>query len=49
VVHVCPDALAIVHELERPGLRSTPRRLKELLAEGRIISLAQWLRRLEAE
>lgn len=48
VVHVCPEALAVVHELGSSGLRSTPARLKELIEEGRIISLAGWLHGLAA-
>ena len=43
VVHVCPPALAIVHELDRPTLPNTPARLKELLDSGRIIGLGEWL------
>lgn len=43
VVHVCPPALEIVHELDRPTLPTTPRRLKELLDSGRIIGLGDWL------
>ena len=46
VVHVCPQALAIVHELDGPTLRGTPARLKELLDSGRIIGLGEWLSRL---
>lgn len=48
VVHVCPEALAVVHELDRSGLRSTPARLKQLIDQGRIISLGEWLRGLAA-
>jgi hypothetical protein len=43
VVHVCPDALRVIHELERSELPRTRARLKMLLEEGRIISLEQWL------
>lgn len=46
VVHVCPEALAVVHELDAPDLPDTRARLKDLLAQGRIISLAAWLRGL---
>ena len=48
VVHVCPEALSVVHELDRTGLRSTPARLKGLIAQGRIIGLGEWLRGLAA-
>lgn len=43
VVHVCPDALRVVHGLQEDGLSSTRARLRELLEGGRIISLAEWL------
>lgn len=43
VVHVCPDALGVVHDLGAPGLKGTPAKLKELLDQGRIISLGEWL------
>lgn len=43
VVHVNVDALAVVHELDDDALRPTPARLKQLIREGRIISLASWL------
>ena len=46
VVHVCPDALEVVHELDRPKLGRTPALLKEQLAQGRIIGLDEWLRGL---
>lgn len=46
VVHVCPPALRVVHDLERRVLGRTPARLKELLGEGRIIGLGDWLRGL---
>lgn len=48
VVHVCPEALTVVHELDKPGLRSTPARLKELMQQGRVIGLAEWLRGIAA-
>lgn len=43
VVHVCPEALTIVHGLEQTSLPGTKGRLKELMEAGRIVSLAQWL------
>lgn len=43
VVHVCPEALSIVHELEEPSLKKTPALLREQLQEGRIIGLSDWL------
>jgi hypothetical protein len=43
VVHVCPEALTVVHELGSRTLQGTTARLKELLDQGRIISLARWL------
>ena len=43
VVHVCPDALRVVHGLDRPGLCATPSMLLERLETGRIASLAAWL------
>lgn len=43
VVHVCPPALAVVHGLDAEKLKRTPARLKELIEEGRIVSLAEWL------
>lgn len=43
VVHVCPDALRVVHELDDEHLPPTRARLKELLSEGRIIGLGDWL------
>ena len=46
VVHVSVDALGVVHELGNPSLKGTPARLKELVAGGRIISLADWLQGL---
>lgn len=47
VVHVCPDALEVVHELDQPGLPRTRARLKSLLEERRIISLGSWLEGLQ--
>ena len=46
VVHVCPEALRIVHELDTPKLKSTPGRLREQLDSGRIIGLDAWLKGL---
>lgn len=43
VVHVCPDALAVVHELDQPKLPKTRAHLKLLLEERRIIGLGSWL------
>ena len=48
VVHVCPWALSVVHELDRAALPRTPARLKELLESGRITGLADWLTALSA-
>jgi hypothetical protein len=43
VVHVCPAALHVVHELDRDVLPKTPAKLKELLERRRIIGLDDWL------
>jgi hypothetical protein len=43
VVHVCPDALAVVHEFDRNSLRGSQAQLKELIENRRIISLTDWL------
>lgn len=43
VVHVCPPALRVVHALDQDKLPKTPMRLKELLDDGRIIGLGDWL------
>lgn len=48
IVHVCPEALAVVHELDLPTLPETRARLKYLLEEGRIVSLGNWLEGLSA-
>ncbi len=48
VVHVCPAALGVVHELDRPVLPRTPALLKEQLDAGRIIGLDGWLRNIGA-
>jgi len=45
VVHVCPEALRVVHKLDGPGtLHPTTAQLKELLDEGRIVGLDAFLR-----
>ena len=46
VVHVCPPALGVVHELDRPRLARTLGLLREQLSEGRIIGLDDWLQGL---
>ena len=43
VVHVCPEALVVVHELDQNPLPDTRARLRDLIKQGRIISLAKWL------
>jgi hypothetical protein len=48
VVHVCPDALGVVHELDRGDLPRTRAHLKLLLEENRIVSLDSWLSGLSA-
>jgi hypothetical protein len=48
VVHVCPEALAVVHELDQPSLPRTRARLESLLEERRIISLGSWLEGLQS-
>ena len=48
VVHVAPDALRVVHQLDRERLPATTARLKELLDTGRIVSLGEWLDRVSA-
>jgi hypothetical protein len=48
IVHVCPEALRVVHGLDRQGLRSTPAQLKEQLDGGRIIGLDRWLESVSA-
>jgi hypothetical protein len=42
VVHVCPEAVWVVHHLDKPKGRN-PLRLRALLDEGRIIGLDTWL------
>jgi hypothetical protein len=46
VVHVCPPALKVVHELDRNQLPRTPAKLKELLEARRIVGLGEWLESL---
>ncbi len=46
VVHVCPAALRVVHDLEGEQLRDTPALLKDQLESGRIVGLDDWLRRI---
>lgn len=43
VVHVCPEALRVVHELDRPDLKRTPSLLREALDSDRIVGLDDWL------
>lgn len=43
VVHVCPEALRVVHELDRPKVRKRLGELRELMDDGRIIGLHDWL------
>lgn len=43
IVHICPDALRVVHELDRAKLPKTPALLNELLNRERIIGLDDWL------
>lgn len=42
VVHICPEALWVVHGLDSPKGKN-PQKLRSLLEEGRIIGLADWL------
>jgi hypothetical protein len=46
VVHVCPEALNVVHDLGRPKLPRSPSALRRALAEQRIIGLDEWLGRV---
>lgn len=48
VVHICPDALKIVHSLERTRPRRKLAELGELLRNGRIVGLGTWLRGIAA-
>lgn len=43
VVHVCPQALDVVHALDRPTLPATPARLRDLIQQHRIVGLSDWL------
>jgi hypothetical protein len=49
VVHICPDALRVVHGLDQPRRSRTLAQLNDALGRERIISLAQWLRALQEE
>lgn len=46
VVHVSPEALHVVHELDRPKLPRSVAALKQALASERIIGLEEWLKRV---
>jgi hypothetical protein len=46
VVHVCPEALWVVHELGAPALGRTSALLRQQLERRRIIGLGDWLRGL---
>jgi len=49
VVHVCPEALAVVHRFDGARrLGQNPARLRELLEEGRIVGLDAFLREISA-
>ena len=48
VVHVCPEALAVVHELDRPTLPRTQAQLKDALDRQRIVGLGDWLTGISA-
>lgn len=43
VVHVNPDAVRLVHQLDDGALRSTRAKLEEQLLTGRIVGLGDWL------
>ena len=43
VVHICPRALELVHELDKPALPKSCAELKYALDTDRIISLGRWL------
>jgi hypothetical protein len=47
VVHVCPEALTVVHDLEAPKLRRSAALLRNQLEAGRIVGLADWLRLIQ--
>lgn len=50
IVHVCPQALALVHRLDGARrLGKTPALLKEQLAEGRIVGLDSFLREISGQ
>jgi hypothetical protein len=46
VVHVCPEALVVVHELDQNPPGRTPAKLKRLIEQRRIIGLGDWLKSL---
>jgi hypothetical protein len=46
VVHVCPEGLNVVHDLDRRKLPRSPAALKDALTEQRIIGLSDWLGRV---
>lgn len=43
VVHICPEALGVVHELDLPNRRRSSAQLAELISSRRIIGLGDWL------
>jgi hypothetical protein len=43
VVHICPPALEVVHELDAANVRGTPAKLKDVLRARRIVGLDSWL------
>lgn len=49
VVHVCPDALRVVHSPEVGTTGAAARRLIDLLDERRIMGLGEWLEGLSAD
>lgn len=46
VVHICPEALEVVHELGSSKLRPRLAELRDLIAARRIIGLSDWLKGL---
>ena len=48
VVHVCPEALEVVHDLDRPSLPHTLAELKDALERQRITGLGVWLTSISA-
>jgi hypothetical protein len=47
VVHVCPEALGVVHRLDEVKPGTTRAQLRDLLVGGRIIGFADWLKGLD--